>query len=195
MTNHTTRESWLTAAVELLSNDLFAPHGFTVPTVRVSVGWPHRGQASTIGQCFPGHMAADKVGQIFISPKLGDDLRVLDVLAHEMVHAINHAEGKNGHGKDFSVIAKKIGLTGKMTATVAGDDLQVALAVISAQLGPYPHSALIASNAPQGPSRSGKAIKLECSNGDDYIVSISKSRLENLGAPKCPCHDLEMVEA
>src|SRR5690606_38637603 len=95
-------------------------------TVKVSVGWPGGpGRKNcVIGQCWAPAAAADGVSHVFISPVLDDAVRVLDVLAHELVHAINFAEGDNcGHRGRFAKIAKGIGLTGKMTATVAGEEL------------------------------------------------------------------------
>lgn len=193
MNKHTNREAWLNAAVAELAV-LFKNEGWDVPDVRVSVGWPHGGRKNTIGQCFPGGLAADGIGQVFISPILSDSVRILDVLLHELVHAINHAEGHSGHGKPFSTIAKKMGLTGKMTATEASPELKAILTEMAAGLGDFPHAAL--GSAPRAAkSRSGKSIKLACAAGQDYIVSISKSRLEEWGAPKCPCCDSEMEVA
>ncbi|QDH92424.1 SprT-like protease [Microbacterium phage Celaena] len=193
MSNHDTRESWLRQAVQSIK-PLFEAAGYEVPEVHVSVGWPHGGRASTIGQCFPGTASADSVGHVFISPVLSDPVRVLDVLTHELVHAINHRDGENGHGKPFKAIAVKVGLTGKMTATVAGEKLKAELEAISEALGEFPHAAL-APAVKAGKSRSGRSIKLECAAGEDYVVSISKARLEAYGAPKCPCHDEEMEGA
>lgn len=133
-------------------------------------------------------MAKDQVAQVFISPVLDEPVRILDVLVHELVHAVNHAAGDHGHGKVFSAIAKPLGLTGKMTATVAGPELTETLKAIAETLGPFPHAALTPA-ARAGKSRSGKSIKLECAAGEDFVVSISKSRLDLHGAPKCPCHD------
>lgn len=200
MSNHETREAWLAAAVRILTND-FEALGHKVPTVRVAVGWPHGGSKNTIGQCFPGVLAEDGIGQIFVSPMVGDAVRVLDILAHELVHAINHAAGDNGHGKAFAAIAKPFGLTGKMTATVAGDDLKARLENIANALGHFPHSALMTSkfsvNGPLNPldpkeggettpTRSGKRITLVCDEHSDYKVFISKTNLETWGAPACP---------
>lgn len=193
MSNHTTREAWLNQAVAELDT-LFVNEGHDLPDVRVSIGWPHGGRANTIGQCFPPTMAADEVAQVFISPVLADPVRILDVLLHELVHAVNHAAGDHGHGKCFSAIAKPLGLTGKMTATEAGPELREKLVAIAATLGDFPHAALTPT-AKLAKSRSGKSIKLECAAGEDFVVSISKTRLEMHGAPKCPCHDETMVEA
>ncbi|WVX89789.1 hypothetical protein SEA_SANASANA_50 [Microbacterium phage SanaSana] len=43
-------------------------------------------------------------------------------------------------------------------------------------------------------SRSGRAVKLRCVAGEDYLVAISRSRLTALGAPLCPCHKRKMEE-
>jgi len=192
MTNHTNREAWLKQAVAELAV-IFQREGYDVPDVHVSIGWPHGGRASTIGQCFAGSASADGVGHVFISPVLSDPVRILDVLTHELVHAINHAAGDTGHGKPFKTIAVKVGLTGKMTETVAGEALRVELAALAEALGAFPHAAL--SPQAKTKSRSGKSIKLQCASGEDYVVSISKARLEAYGAPKCPCCDDTMEEA
>lgn len=192
MTNHETREAWLRAAVAELSV-IFQREGFDVPDVHVSIGWPHGGRSNTIGQCFPGAASADQIGHVFISPILSDPIRILDVLTHELVHAINHAAGDTGHGKCFKVIAVKVGLTGKMTETVAGEALKAELAQVAETLGAFPHAAL--SPVANKKSRSGRSVKLQCVAGEDYQVSISKARLAAYGAPKCPCCDETMEEA
>lgn len=43
-------------------------------------------------------------------------------------------------------------------------------------------------------SRSGRTIKLRCVAGEDYLVSIARSRLTAQGAPLCPCHKRKMEE-
>lgn len=191
----TNREAWLTAATEAISAQL-KELGHEVPKVHVSVGWPHGGRANTIGQCWPGRTSSDGIGHIFISPVMNDPAQVLHVLAHELVHSINHANGETGHGKEFAAIAKPLGLTGKMTSTVPTEEYAAVLAEVAATLGDYPHGALTPGSVEKnGPSRSGKSIKLECAAGEDFVVSISKSRLEQFGTPICPCHKESMVSA
>lgn len=188
---NTNREAWLTQAVDALS-PLFAEQGHTVPQVRVAVGWPHGGRPNTIGQCWPGVTAADGVGQIFISPVLSDATKVLAVLVHELVHAVNHMNHETGHGKEFSRIAKPLGLEGRMTATTAGEALQARLERIAEELGEFPHAAL--SRRPKDATRSGKTIKVACPVNDDFFVSMSRARINDYGYPLCPCHGDEMVE-
>lgn len=189
-----TREAWLTEAVRHLTED-FKGLGHDVPEVRVSMGWPHGGRPSTIGQCFPGAMASDGIGHIFISPMLSEPAHILAVLLHELVHAVNHVDGNSGHGKEFAAIAKPLGLTGKMTATVAGEHLQTKLEELAIILGEFPHAALTPSASSAGSTRSGKLVKVVCAEGDDFVVSMAKTRLANYGAPICPCHNTEMVKS
>ncbi len=192
-----TREAWLLGAIEAL-RPLFAEIEVEVPAVRVSVGWPGgRGKKGTvIGQCWPGLASEDGMGQIFISPILNDPARILDVLAHELIHAVNHAAGQNGHGADFARIAKPLGLTGKMTATVASEDLAARLAEIAEVLGAFPHAAMVGTlqGGAEGPKKQGtRMLKVECAQGLGYKVRMTRSWIEEVGFPICPCHGEEMV--
>lgn len=212
---YATREEWLVAAVEALT-PLFTAIGATVPAVRVSVGWPGgRGDKSaTIGQCWASIASEDKVAQIFISPVLDDAPRVLDVLAHELVHAVDDCQ--SGHKAAFAKIAKGIGLTGKMTATIAGEELKLKLDDIADELGAYPHSALakgftIRAGIPSGPEgepgepgdgpilgepkQTTRMRKTECAQGSGYIARLTRKWLDEYGTPICPCHNERMVEA
>lgn len=195
MTATSTREAWLVAAVDAL-RPLFSEVGEDLPPVRVSVGWPGgRGKKNAvIGQCWATSAAADKVAQLFISPVLDDAVRVLDVLAHELIHAIDDVT--SGHRGRFAKIAKAVGLEGKMTATVAGDDLKARLEGLAADLGDYPHAALGATaDGAEGPKKQGtRMLKVECAEGSGYVVRMTRKWLDEYGAPKCPCHGSTMLE-
>lgn len=191
----TTREEWLVAAVAALT-PLFEELGEEVPAVRVSVGWPggNGRKNSVIGQCWATGASADKVAQLFISPVLDDAVRVLDVLAHELVHAVDDCQ--SGHKGRFAKIAKGLGLTGKMTATVAGDDLKVKLEGIVEELGEYPHAALASAQGADGPKKqTTRMMKVECVEGSGYKARMTRQWLEEFGAPICPCHEERMIEA
>lgn len=212
MSKHTTRETWLVAAVEAM-RPLFATVDAEIPAVRVSVGWPGgRGDKNrTIGQCWNSHAAADSVCQLFISPVLDDAPTVLATLAHELVHAVDDC--KSGHRGEFARMAKGIGLTGKMTATVASDELREKLAKIESKLGDYPHARLTTmrrvagrpedpSNpeSPEGEPKAGepkqttRMIKTSCPDSG-YIARTTRKWLEEFGAPLCPCHSRAMEVA
>jgi hypothetical protein len=190
-----TREEWLVAAIEALA-PIFAEVGEALPATRVSVGWPGgRGKKNAvIGQCWSKAASKDGVAALFISPVLDDASRVLDVLAHELVHAIDDCA--SGHKGRFAVIAKGIGLEGKMTATVAGEALKARLDDIASDLGAYPHAAMVNPGAAQGEPKQGtRMLKVECSEGSGYIVRMTRKWLDEFGTPICPCHQEPMLEA
>ncbi|AZF93782.1 hypothetical protein HOU70_gp49 [Arthrobacter phage Liebe] len=163
----------------------------------MSVGWPggNGRKNAVIGQCWATSASADQVAQLFVSPVLDDAVRVLDVLTHELVHAVDDC--KSGHKGAFAKIAKSLGLTGKMTATVAGDELKATLESIAAGLGAYPHAALVNPGAGvEGPKKqTTRQLKVECAEGSGYKARITRQWLDDFGAPICPCHEERMVEA
>jgi hypothetical protein len=190
-----TREAWLIAAVDGL-RPLFAELGEEVPAVRVSVGFTGgRGnRAATIGQCWATAASADKVAQVFVSPVLADPIAVLAVLVHELVHAVDDCQ--SGHKGRFGKIARALGLEGKLTATTAGDELIAKLRETSSDLGEYPHAALGAGDGAEGPKKQGtRMLKVECAEGSGYVVRMTRKWLDEFGAPTCPCHSEQMVEA
>ncbi|MFB6726829.1 hypothetical protein ACFCV3_42060 [Kribbella sp. NPDC056345] len=201
-TTHTTRESWLIAAVEALT-PMFTELGHDVPPVRISVGFPkgNGGRSRAIGQCHSGTLAADGVAQVFVSPVLGDVIDVLETVAHELVHAINFAEhGTSDHGTVFSPIAKPLGFLTPMSASPASDELKAKLRDLADQLGEYPHAALTSF---QGGKKQGtRQLLVVCAERDPltdikevYKVRMTRQWIDTVGLPSCPCHDEPMEEA
>lgn len=137
------REAWLQATTSFLF-DLMEQHGLLRVAIRVFCGWPSRGglapRRTVIGQCFSPQICADGCPQIFISPRLADSVEVLGTLLHELIHASVGCE--HGHGAKFSQTARKVGLTGRPTATTVGDALCPSLLAYVAQVGEYPHAAI-----------------------------------------------------
>jgi predicted SprT family Zn-dependent metalloprotease len=140
------REAWLHRAMPRIT-EMFTRNGYIVPEVRVSIGFPSRSalgkRVQRIGECWSDEAATDKVHHIFLSPVLlaGESpTRVLDVLVHEIVHAVVGLKAK--HGQLFKKCATAVGLTGKMTATVATDALNAELASIVQEIGPCPGGGL-----------------------------------------------------
>lgn len=188
---HKTREQWLEAAVNLLTKKLFEPAEFTVPAVRVSVGWPGgRGKKKgVVGQCFASVTAADKVAQIFVSPVSGDPVTVLATVAHELVHAIDDC--KSGHKGDFIKIARKIGFEHAWTSSDnRSQDLSDKLETYAEKLGEYPHAVIRLEERPT--VQKTYMLKVMCPEDDDYFVRMTQTKLDEYGAPKCPCHNEEM---
>ena len=176
------REDWLNRAAESMRSYLFAPIGETLPPVRVSVGFTGARQSESLkvlGACWKPDAASDGVSQIFIMPTLDNGLRVLDVLAHECIHAI---KPNAGHGSEFKRIALKIGLEGPMRATVAGPELRARLEKLVEVLGPYPHAKL---NLNDRKKQGTRMLKVECKDCA-YICRVTRSQLQRLGTPICP---------
>ena len=182
---HATREQWLSAAVVKLREGTFAPD-HTVPEVRVSVGWPGgRGpKQNRIGECWQPDSSADGIGQIFISPVLSDPVEVLATLTHELVHAINHKDGDNGHRAPFKRIAESVGLEGKMASTHAGEALAEKLEAIGNMLGKYPHAAISLESKPK--VQKTYMLKFVSPEEPDFFVRMTKGKYEEYGAPRDP---------
>lgn len=182
---HKTREEWLNAAVAELREWIFGEE-HPVPDVHVSVGWPGgRGpKANTIGQCWQPDSSADGVGQIFISPVVAEPVHVLATLVHELVHAINHKNGENGHRGPFKRIAEELGLEGKMTATHAGAELAAKLEEIAEGLGFYPHSKISTEDKPK--VQKTYMLKYVSPEEPDYFVRITQNKIDEYGAPRDP---------
>ncbi len=147
--NFPTREAWLRAACDELVPILQAATHLEIPPLHVSVGFPKgaRGRKAAIGQCHHGEQSADGNPHLFISPVLDaavpgatDPQSVLDVLLHEIVHAVVGCD--EGHKGQFIVVAKAVGLVRPWTSTTASSELVGKLKVIAEKLGPYPHSKL-----------------------------------------------------
>lgn len=160
MPSKITREQWLNRGVRQLNEKVFIPCGEKAENIKVSVGFPLGSRAkknSSIGQCWSDSASEGDNFEIFISPVLDDPIQVLDVLTHELIHAI--VGTKEGHKGKFKTLALKVGLTGKMTETVAGDNLKIILTEINEVLGKYPHSKL--TPAKRG-SKGSRLIKICC---------------------------------
>ena len=181
------REAWLMDATRRL-RPLFAEHGYTVPDkIRVSCGWPSikaMGRKSRrIGECWPTQCSKDGTWEIFISPILAKPLDVLDVLVHEIVHAVVGIEC--GHRGPFRVCATKLGLTGKMTATEAGPELKARLNGVSAGMASYPHAPL--DGKAREKKQSTRMLKLTCPSAEcGYVVRTTRKWLD-VGVPTCCC--------
>lgn len=196
-----TREAWLQGCASRIMVDVLAPAGYTrnaetatplMDGLRVSVGWPSQRPLSrkkrAIGQCWPVDASKDHATEIFVSPYVDDPIEVAGVLVHEILHAAVGTKAK--HGTAFKRACKAVGLDGKATATVPGEELAATLAMIIDVLGPYPHGSLDASVLPKQSTRLLKATcaNPECESQDPlhggYTVRIT-AKWATLAAPIC----------
>jgi len=189
------RETWLTFGVEKLTEQVFEPVGLKVPKVNVSVSLMSGGlRGSTraksgkmaLGENYSRCISKGGVNEIFLNPLYfcrENSTRVLDVLAHEMIHAID--DNKHGHGKEFREMALAIGLTGKMTATVASDELNEKLEAIIKEIGcEFPHDRMVFDDAKKQTTRN---VKVSCDSCEfSFRTSRKNIELMNEDAP-CPC--------
>lgn len=177
-----TREAWLNAALGRVREMVLDKAGAVVPAdCRVSVGFPGGGSArKRIGECWPRRLSADGVNEVFINPTLSDPGRMLDVLIHEAIHAVDDCA--SGHGKAFKQVAKAVGLEGKMTATVAGPALKAWIDATVNTLPALEHGALSLGGRKK---QSTRMLKLECTSCG-YTVRTTQKWLD-MGVPSCCC--------
>ena len=174
------RETWLLKGVEELKKSVFQPVGLDVPRVNVSVSLMSTGirkqKNAHIGENW--HTGCSTAGnhEIFMSPLYFDrskSPRVLDVLAHELIHAIDN--NKNGHGKVFRDMALKIGLTGKMRSTEAGEELAEKCEKIVQRIGEFPHDKMVIDKKRKKQSTRMKLVScLDC----DFSYRTSQKNID-----------------
>ena len=185
------RETWLHAAARALTQRLFEP-AYEVPAnIRISCGFPSRNPLNgankqALGQCWGDEKSADKHFEIFVSPVICTPMTAVEVLAHEMCHAVAGIDAK--HGKLFREVATTIGLEGKMTSTFGGERFRNAATEIIEDIGPYPHGALDARKMSNGiKKQSTRLIKCEC-DVCGYNARVTSKWLDEIGPPHCPKH-------
>lgn len=166
MASKITREQWLLNFADA-ARPMFKKAGAPLPKkIRMSIGFPSKGiRAKTIGECWHTESSADKVVEIFIRPSLqASASRIADVLTHELIHAALGAG--MGHGPEFKKIAQGLGLTGKMTATVAGPAWHEWADPILKKIGKFPGAELKGVLAGGKKKQTTRLIKLECDECD-----------------------------
>ena len=190
-TSKLSRENYLIQSADIMATKLFKPttlfgkekKSYKVPKNDYSISWAtsgNRGKNSkTGGQCFRKSAHEKNINQIIISPAYSGStikgtLRILDILAHEIVHSIDDL--KSGHGKAFKDCATSIGLIGKMTSTEASKDLNKWLRKnIVDKLGKFPHGKVTLSEKKQ----TTRNIKVAC-DSCDFSFRTSKTNINSI---------------
>ncbi len=191
-----TREEWLTEAVVIIDRDIFAPYlnkkyaaesDWPDTPYRVSCSWPGGAgkKKGVAGQCWPPSSSADQTTEIFICPDEDQPVNVLDTLVHENVH--RWAGTECGHKGEFRKMALAVGLTGKMTSTVAGEELHTKLRGIAIELGDYPHAKLTARDRKK---QSTRMLKIVCDCGN--VARQSQTAYAEFGLI-CGCCETKMT--
>lgn len=179
-----TREQWLNRAKDGMIKTVFKQAGYAekdFPQIRITCAPIGSRKTKTIGQCYNNSLSADNTFEIVISSEIDTPEETIAILAHEIIHALVGLEA--GHGPKFRKVALAIGLTGKMTATVAGEAFKQATQALLVKLGEYPHASMKRGEKKKQTTR---MVKLEC--GDcGFICRASRSAIEASGEPTCGC--------
>ena len=194
-----TREAFLTEAAALCLDDVIMPvveaskFEFERPRFRISVGFPPNNRGGkTIAVCFVREASGDGVNEIFVNPTIDDPLHVLEAVAHELIHAVDNCA--SGHRNFFAHVARKIGLEGKLTATVAGDKLAATLREHIGLLGDFPHHKM---NVNAGRKKGGtRMLKMKCRWDDcGFQFYTSAAQIERMNSHDCPaCLEIDSLK-
>jgi hypothetical protein len=173
------RESWLadfaTAAKPHLTASLSGLGGNEEAVIRLSCGFtPKTGRKAADAAIVPPSASDDFIAEIFVSP-IVDSTEAVAKLVLPLL--------KLAHTGNWRSAAPSVAKPLESLPTWAVD--------ILANLGAYPHAALEIAAAPKQTTR---LIKVECWS-DGYIARVSRSTLNNLGAPICPSCRNSLVEA
>ena len=159
-----------------------------VKSVKYASGNAGLEKQSHIGLCWHPHsIGKEEFGtEIFITPNLTDTNQIVGVLIHELCHVLTRGCGHRGK---FKTLALAIGLTGKMTSTVNGEELIKKVDKWIKDLGKFPHKKWLPNLNRK--KQSTRMIKAYCNHIEgDYIVRLSRTTLIKHGAPRCPVHAL-----
>ncbi len=186
------REEWLRQAsikmvpmlqaVGLSLDPSIAPVSVGFPNVRDGKGGKAIGVCHVKGAC----PEDERLRPVFISPTLGNAvMEVLPTLLHELVHAALPPEV--GHRHQFAKAVADLGLAGKPTHTFLeeGSQLHADLALIAADIGPYPHVPMADRKKAKQPGWP----RYRSVNEPTYKVIVSLDALAEFGPPLDPWGD------
>ena len=190
MTNtYETREAWLNAFV-MYSREHFARVGAPLPEkIRVSVGFTSTGSRSKrIGECWHDAASADGYFEIFLKPTIETEVRMADILTHELCHAAAGIEA--GHGPGFKRVANALGLVGRMTSTTASPDWYSWALPILSELGEMPYGVLSEGQGKSTakPKQKTNLLKVECT-ACGWLARVTAKHIAPHDHLHCPVPD------
>lgn len=182
-----TSEDWLRHAVDALKPH-FANAGYEIPEVRASVGWTSAGMhGRRIGECWSTRSSSDGENAIFINTSLVNSMHILDVLAHELVHAVDDCQHK--HGREYAKIAKAVGLKGPPWRSACSDvPLLEVMHAIAMKLGHHPYGVIHPQSTTFREMNSGRVVCPECG-----FTCRTLAGWRSVGHPLCPTHKVPLL--
>jgi hypothetical protein len=106
---------------------------------------------------------------------------IAHVVLHEMVH---QCTPYHGHKGQFKRLAQSVGMTGKMTATTNGEDLEKRMiSEVINVLGKFPHKAVTSTVTRKG----SRMLKVQCSKANCAIIMRASAKVcEMINGQPCP---------
>ena len=184
---------WLQDALPELQKRVFGPAKLEIPKrLRLNVGMmPGKSGAKnrTLGVCYKARVN-NGVSLITLNIASPDAMetseRILDILCHEIIHAIDDCE--NGHGPVFKKMAEAIGLQGPMRSTTATPELTKTLSKVVKSIGAFPEKPIKVAGLKRDKNR---MLKLICEGTEDvacsHIIRASAQQIENIEFNSCLC--------
>lgn len=173
-----TREQWLNECGEMILDEIIRPVWNVRKNlkVKISVGFAPdtKSTSKTIGVCLPSAFSNEAFNEIYISPVINESLRVLDVLTHELIHAVDDC--KSGHKGDFVSLMHKTGLEGKPTATTASPELTQKLSEYVGLFGHIPHAKVDLRAKPKQLNRNIKVLCASCG----FKFNTSRTQIDHI---------------
>ena len=148
---------------------------------------------TTVGQIHYDFSTDNGKNEIVISNRLNgsktkaESSYVGHILLHEMIHSctVHH-----GHKGQFKRLALLVGMTGKMTSTESGEDLDARIIKeVVNPLGKFPHKAVTNVTERKG-SRMKKIVCTRC----DLIMRGSRTVVGKVEGANCPCCGVGFLE-
>lgn len=178
------REQWL-QALAIKARPVIATGvelgGDEESAVRLSCGFPPAsGRIKAQAGLVPPSASDDDTAEIFVSPEVSDTEDVARLVLPLLI-AVQAQDWKGG--AKSKRIAENLGLN-------ADFNLPARFSNILQELGAYPHASL---TIPAKAKQSTRLIKVSCP-ADNYIARVSRSTLNNLGAPICPACNQSLRE-
>jgi hypothetical protein len=181
---HSTRESWLAAAVALVRPRVETFAGASLPArIRIACGFPSTfTRSGTLAECWADTESADSTFEVLISPTLADPVQVLAQVLGAIAHTAPGAMSPTSN--TYTALAADLGLcpVGDTWRQVQGaEDFSATYSSALYELGAYPHAPILTGTKKTQSTRMLKATCPTCG----YTVRLS-AKWAALGLPTCP---------